>query len=362
MGQGLYYESPIAHAILAEYLASHGHVVATCPLIGTGSRLVNLDVVDLETQIRDLEVVIVRARELPGVSEERLGLLGFDMGGMACVTLAMRNPDVDAFVSLDAGILYGHPSDLPGASPHYDRERLRIPWLHATRSAAVVTPGAPGSLFDTAVHAERFLILVDGAQHCDFNSFAMIEGRSPVLAYWGPIGADARPRYEAVCRYVSSFLGAFLRGDDSGRNFLAGDPQDTAPGVPLTVDHRASRPAPPSIDDLVNAIAARGVEAAANTIRDLAATAPDHELAREAILNRLGYQYLYFWGDGEVAIALLRLAIELYPESANAHDSLGEAYLLAGENELAAVNYRRSLELDPGNENARAALRRLEGR
>ena len=89
---------------------------------------------------------------------------------------------------------------------------------------------------------------------------------------------------------------------------------------------------------------------------------PDHELAREAILNRLGYQYLYFWGDGEVAIVLLRLAIEIYPESANAHDSLGEAYLLAGENELAAVNYRRSLELDPGNENARAALRRLEGR
>ena len=87
-----------------------------------------------------------------------------------------------------------------------------------------------------------------------------------------------------------------------------------------------------------------------------------HELTREVTLNRLGCRRLFFWGDNEVAIALFRLAVELYPESANACDSLGEAHLLAGERELAILEYRRSLELNPDNDNAKAALRRLEER
>ena len=47
-----------ADADLAEYLASHGFVVATSPLVGTHSPLVSLDVLDLETQARDMEFVI----------------------------------------------------------------------------------------------------------------------------------------------------------------------------------------------------------------------------------------------------------------------------------------------------------------
>ena len=50
----------------------------------------------------------------------RLGVLGFEMGGMAGVILAMRHPDVDAFASLDSGIVYPHPSGLPQALPSYD--------------------------------------------------------------------------------------------------------------------------------------------------------------------------------------------------------------------------------------------------
>lgn len=55
VGQGLYYESPLSHIFLCEYLASRGYVVASCPLLGTQHRLVNLNVEDLETAIRDLE-------------------------------------------------------------------------------------------------------------------------------------------------------------------------------------------------------------------------------------------------------------------------------------------------------------------
>ncbi len=44
-----------------------------------------------------------------------------------------------------------------------------------------------------------------------------------------------------------------------------------------------------------------------------------------------------------------------------AYDSLGEAYLKQGDKAQAVANYRKSLELDPGNENARKIIERAGG-
>jgi tetratricopeptide (TPR) repeat protein len=75
-------------------------------------------------------------------------------------------------------------------------------------------------------------------------------------------------------------------------------------------------------------------------------------------LNSLGYQLL---GQKryEHAIAVLELNAAEYPRSANAYDSLGEAYMSAGKTEAAVRNYRRSLQLDPTNQNARSMLAQL---
>ena len=78
----------------------------------------------------------------------------------------------------------------------------------------------------------------------------------------------------------------------------------------------------------------------------------------ENTVNLRGYQLL---GEGKVseAISVLRLNVYLYPESANVYDSIGEAYMLAGNTELAIENYEKSLELDPSNENAVEKLTEL---
>ncbi|MFC1548111.1 alpha/beta fold hydrolase [Candidatus Neomarinimicrobiota bacterium] len=71
----------------------------------------------------------------------------------------------------------------------------------------------------------------------------------------------------------------------------------------------------------------------------------------EAAINQAGYTYL-FQGQLDHAIALFNLNVEAYPGSFNAYDSLGEALLAAGDREGAEANYRKSLELNPGNDNA----------
>jgi tetratricopeptide (TPR) repeat protein len=60
-----------------------------------------------------------------------------------------------------------------------------------------------------------------------------------------------------------------------------------------------------------------------------------------------------------IAIILLAAQHVAYPQSFNAHDSLGEAYLSSNERELAIQNYKKSLELNPNNTNATESLKRL---
>ncbi len=78
----------------------------------------------------------------------------------------------------------------------------------------------------------------------------------------------------------------------------------------------------------------------------------------ERQLNSFGYELLKEKQLRE-AIAVFSLVVELYPNSSNAYDSLGEAYLAGGDKENAIKNYGRSLELDPRNENGRKMLRQL---
>jgi len=60
------------------------------------------------------------------------------------------------------------------------------------------------------------------------------------------------------------------------------------------------------------------------------------------------------------AIALLKVNVELHPQSARAYESLGEAYMSKGDKDLAIASYRKSLDLDPRSKNAAEVLRKLE--
>ena len=78
----------------------------------------------------------------------------------------------------------------------------------------------------------------------------------------------------------------------------------------------------------------------------------------ENTMNNLGYTFLGR-DQTEEAIEVFKLNTEAYPESWNVWDSLGEAYMKHGDKERAIRYYEKSLELNPGNDNGRDALKRL---
>ena len=79
----------------------------------------------------------------------------------------------------------------------------------------------------------------------------------------------------------------------------------------------------------------------------------------ERTLNGLGYTLLYS-GQEQDAIAVFERNVHDYPKSANAYDSLGEAYMKTDQKKLAIENYEMSLNLDPKNQNAVERLKKLK--
>jgi CubicO group peptidase (beta-lactamase class C family) len=102
---------------------------------------------------------------------------------------------------------------------------------------------------------------------------------------------------------------------------------------------------------------ASGIEAAVAEYHRMRAIHPPKAFG-ESFLNGLGYRLLR--ADRiEDAIVLFELNVEEYPDASNPYDSLGEAYLTAGDTARAIANYERSVELDPGNANGLAVLERI---
>lgn len=78
----------------------------------------------------------------------------------------------------------------------------------------------------------------------------------------------------------------------------------------------------------------------------------------ELEMNRFAYGLLQR-GQVESAIRAFELNAETYPSSFNVWDSLAEAHKEAGNRQRAVELYRKSLALNPGNDNARAMLEEL---
>lgn len=83
-------------------------------------------------------------------------------------------------------------------------------------------------------------------------------------------------------------------------------------------------------------------------------------LPPEGYVNGMGYTMLYGVKDLKKAITFFEYNISNFPGSANAYDSLGEAYRVKGDKARAIQNYKKSLKLDPNNQNAARMIRELK--
>lgn len=111
-------------------------------------------------------------------------------------------------------------------------------------------------------------------------------------------------------------------------------------------------------EPLTHTIVKEGIDAAIEQYHELKNNQPDSYDFGENNLNMLGYQLL--WRNmHEAAIKVFKLNVQSYPQSANPYDSLGEAYMASGNEELAIENYEKALEINPNLPSAIDALEKL---
>ena len=78
----------------------------------------------------------------------------------------------------------------------------------------------------------------------------------------------------------------------------------------------------------------------------------------ESDMNTMGYTLLHAEMKEE-AEAVFKLNVESFPNSFNVYDSYAEALMEQGKNELAIVNYKKSVELNPASQHGMDMLKKL---
>lgn len=88
---------------------------------------------------------------------------------------------------------------------------------------------------------------------------------------------------------------------------------------------------------------------------------PTSSLVSASAINNAGYAAL---AKEEINTALnfFHVYTHLYPQDANAYDSLAEAQALNGDIKKAIINYQRSLALNPNNENAKKMIHKMQNK
>jgi CubicO group peptidase (beta-lactamase class C family) len=105
-------------------------------------------------------------------------------------------------------------------------------------------------------------------------------------------------------------------------------------------------------------ILAKGVVEALAEYREWRKGRKSEDIVNEPQMNRIGYNLIGLKRMKD-AIEVFKLNVEDYPQSFNAYDSLGEAYNMNGNKELAIQNYKRSVELNPNSTSGIEALKKL---
>src|SRR5947209_6468846 len=337
--------------VLAEFLASHGYVVATVPLLGPTNENTEQGRTpsDRERAIEDLEFAWSVIRTQPSVDETKVGVFGKSLGGIEAIILAMRNANVSAVIGLDATYGFKGNEKVMAELPDYAPRKMRAAFLDIRRDwddpASVLNLSAEHAFH----YSDRSFVTIKNMNHFDFDSDAMIafEFHLPFgpteMANPGRTRETAYRGYQSVCQMVLDFFDEKLKGDRSGAERLRTDVARADGGV---LKHEDALTPPPSGAEFVTIISGRGFDDATALVDRYRREIPDEMVVDQNEFGNVGYRLIAERRFQE-AIAIMRLVVYAYPDSANAAGSLPDAYLAAGQNDLARVALQQSLKVIP---------------
>jgi dienelactone hydrolase len=341
--------TPLTHTPGAEYLASHGNVVAMSASQGDSPAGVTFDEAGQEHQIRDLELAIGALRGRAEVDASRIALIGFSFGGGSVVVEAMRAPAITALIVLDGTPVFQDASDIVRRATGFDPAAVRAPVLVVTSDHL---RDEDLTIVQSMVLSDRYLVRLKAVDHHDFIASPIITG-----VVRGTASPSARRAFPLVAVAMRRFLAASFAGSTVPADLVPPPSDVAAPGAPVSLLVLPRLDAPRR-DHLISMITARADVAGLVEIQHAFSRQGGVPLLTAGTLYMLGLQLL----DRKLtdkAVMLFELLVELYPQQMRTLNLLGDLYREQGDLVRAEQRYRASLSVKPGNGGAVSGLERL---
>ena len=296
---------------LAERLASSGINVLTLDYRGYGEsggtpndKLTPEEQKKMVTEIwpRDFDMALEYLESQPGVVRTKIGAGGASCGVNNSIQLARRHSEVQSLMLLSG------PTDRAG------RLFLRSSGLPIFVSAA------DDDEFGNAVEPMQWWFSISPNSASRFEHYAT-----------GGHGADMFAVHKELPDLIAEWFAATLT------NHPASLPKTN--GTALQ---------PQVIQALELIDKPGGTDEVAKTLSQPREHDPQAVIFPQVLVNLLGYEHIQL-GDTEGAVEILKLNVAGYPDSPNSYDSLADAYLAAGEKDLALKNAKKALELLPSD-------------
>lgn len=203
---------------------------------------------------------------------------------------------------------------------------------------------------------------------------AMLTSQPHSVSEWGPVGlgfflGDSKnPDQFGHTGADEGFQADLIMFGDSGHGIAIMGNSDNFGHVASFVENSVAKeygwkslPREPAGAVLILMEATKGTQAAIEEYEYLKQVRLPEYRMDETALDRLGY-HLLSRNKIDEATRVFNLNVHEHPNNGNGYDSLGEAYMKAGQKELAIQNYEKSLELNPKNEDAAEMLKKLKGK
>ncbi len=357
-----YQASSIENFALFEYLASNGFVVISSPSRGTDTRqLEGGTTKDMETQSRDVEFLLKEIHKYKSIDTDKIALMGFSFGGLSNAITVMKNRNIKALVSLDGTERYRY--DVLEKSAYFNLNRLNIPYVHFAQKEipeiVLKEDKIPEELnykfqlYDSLQYSNAYSYKFHDLSHSYFSSYGVLfrnrdkrqdKSDDKIMA-----------SYNLLSMYTLQFLNATLKNEVSAKKFIENTPESNE----ISKKMKKSLSKEFNYKDFNDLALGQRYQDLIPLYQQTLTNHPNLEL-QEWMLNKLGLRLSFGQKRIEEGINVFLLALHIYPNSANLYDSIAEAYLIKKDAKNAIVNFKKSLELNPENQNAIHRLQQLK--
>jgi len=190
-------------AVLAEYVASQGYVVAT-------------------TQAEDLRGALAALAARPEIRTRRIGVIAHAFGSEGALLFASEEPRVRALVSLDGAIGSAARQQALEAGQSLRPAEMSAAILHVYQMLDSLAP-PDFELLRSLTSSPRWIVGPVALRHQHFTTLGAAVGAFPDLATATGAEEGSTQVYAGVAQITVEFLDAFVKWSGSARARVLGD-------------------------------------------------------------------------------------------------------------------------------------------